>query len=209
MGGFVKHKGKAHDNDDQSMVGQGRVEAHGAENGDLHSPVVMPDNRSSFIAPVAAPEKSLRSRHYTTFRQQARFVSVRVSLASRRPNAKCRPLIETLHLDTKVNPYLHDFPVKLVHGDKTSYFRVFLKRGKRLAANQHPLAYGLVGEIVIMRLSASDGTTLVNSRTTDGPIMDFVLAQVRARIQGFQEPKRNALPILLKIKRPTSFAGSP
>jgi hypothetical protein len=27
-----------------------------------------------------------------------------------------------------------------------------------------------------MRLSTSDGTTLINARSTDGPIMDFVLS---------------------------------
>lgn len=86
-------------------------------------------------------------------------------------------MIETLHLDTTINPYLHDFDVRLVHGHKTSFFRVFLKRGKHIVANQHPIAHGLVGEIAIMRLSACDGVTLINARTTDGPIMDFVLSR--------------------------------
>ncbi|KAJ7473092.1 hypothetical protein B0H11DRAFT_1916899 [Mycena galericulata] len=167
----------------------------------------MPDNRSSFITTAAAPVKSLSSRHYSTHRVLARFVSVTVSLSSRRRNAQCRPLIEALHLDTKVNPHLHDFPVKLVHGDKTSFFRVFLKRGKRIAANQHPLANGLVGEILIMRVSASDGTTLINARPTDGPIMDHVLDMARARIQDFQEPQRNALPTLLTIQCLEPFPG--
>ncbi|KAJ7080136.1 hypothetical protein C8R44DRAFT_895519 [Mycena epipterygia] len=168
----------------------------------------MPDKRSTFIVSSTSPQKTLRSRHYSTFQPQARFVALKVTLSSRRRHAKCRPQIETLHVNTKVNPHLHDFDVKLDHGHKTSYFRVFLKRGKRIAANQHALANGLVGEIVIMRLSASDGTTLINSRMTDGPVMDFVLLRARARIRGFQEPKRNALPAVLKLRRPTAFSGS-
>ncbi|KAJ7925026.1 hypothetical protein B0H13DRAFT_2314818 [Mycena leptocephala] len=169
----------------------------------------MPDRRSSFIVPTTSPRKSLRSRHYPTFDPRARFVALNIALSSRRRHAKSRPQIEALHLDTKVNPHLHDFDVKLVHGHKTSYFRIFLKRGKHIAANQHALANGLVGEIVIMRLSASDGTTLINSRPTDGPVMDFVLSRARARIQGFQEPKRNALPAVLKLSCPAPFPGSP
>jgi hypothetical protein len=104
-------------------------------------------------------------------------VDLKVALSSRRRHAMYRPQIETLHIDTKVNPYLHDFDVKLVHGHKTSFFRIFPKRSRRIAANQHAVANGLVGEIVIMRLSASDGTTLINSRTTDGLVMDFVLSR--------------------------------
>ncbi|KAJ7090502.1 hypothetical protein C8R44DRAFT_751011 [Mycena epipterygia] len=152
----------------------------------------MPDNRSSFVV-TATPD--------------ARFVALPVSLSSRRRHAKCRPMVETLHVDGKANPYLHDFDVKLAHGEKTSYFRIFLKRGKRVGFNQHAVAHGLVGEIAIMRLSASHGTTLINSRTTDGPIMDFVLAKARARIRGFQEPKRNKLPVILKMRRATAFPG--
>ncbi|KAJ7665121.1 hypothetical protein DFH06DRAFT_1127482 [Mycena polygramma] len=187
----------------------------------------MPDRRAEFVVSTTSPQKSLRSRHYPTFQPVARFVALKVTVSSRGRHAKCRPQIETLHVDTKVNPHLHDFDVKLVHGHKISYFRIFLKRGKRIVANLHPLANGLVGEIAIMRLSAADGFTLINSRTTDGPVMDFVLSEyvafdgprlfslvnptfrARARIQGFQEPKRNALPKLLKISRPTAFHGPP
>ncbi|KAJ6482325.1 hypothetical protein C8R47DRAFT_1217997 [Mycena vitilis] len=169
----------------------------------------MPDRRAEFIISTTSPQKSLRSRHYPTFQTVARFVALKATLSSRRRHAECRPQIETLHADTKINPYLHDFDVKLAHGHRTSYFRIFLKRGKRIIANRHPLAHGLVGEIVIMRLSAADGSTLINSRTTDGPVMDFVLSKARARIQSFQEPKRNALPTLLKISRPTAFNGPP
>ncbi|KAJ7922104.1 hypothetical protein B0H13DRAFT_1866030 [Mycena leptocephala] len=127
----------------------------------------MPDRRSTFIVLNTA---------------RARFVDLKVALSSRRRHAMYRPQIETLHIDTKVNPYLHDFDVKLVHGHKTSFFRIFLKRARRCQRAG--------GEIVIMRLSASDGTTLINSRTTDGPVMDFVLSRARARIQSFQAPKR-------------------
>ncbi|KAJ6560131.1 hypothetical protein B0H19DRAFT_1260775 [Mycena capillaripes] len=169
----------------------------------------MPDRRSVFVVSTTSPLKSLRSRHYSTHQPTARVVALKASLSSRRRNAKCRPLIESLHIDPKVNPYIHDFDVKLVHGTKTSYFRIFLKHGKHIAANMHAIAHRLVGEIVVMRLSAFDGTTLINSRTTDGPMMDFVLSSARNRIQGFQEPKRNALPVLLKVTRPTAFPGSP
>ncbi|KAJ7893595.1 hypothetical protein B0H13DRAFT_2339625 [Mycena leptocephala] len=169
----------------------------------------MPDRRSTFIILTTAPQKTLCSRHYPTFQTCARFVGLKVSLSSRRRNAKYWPYIETIHLDANVNPHLHNFDVRLVHSHKTSFFRIFLKRGKRIAANQHADANGLVGEITIMRLSASDGTTLINARSTDGPIMDFVLSGARACIQGFQEPKRNALPTLLKLSCPTAFCGSP
>ncbi|KAF8147654.1 hypothetical protein K438DRAFT_1989563 [Mycena galopus ATCC 62051] len=156
----------------------------------------MPDKRSSFIVSTKSPQKSLRSRHYPTFRPSARFVALKVSLSSRRRDALCRPVIESLHLDTKVNPHLHDFDVKLEHGHKTSYFRIFLKRGKRIAANQHTI--GLVGEIVIMRLSASDGTTLINSRATDGPVMDFVLSSTRERIHNSKNQNRTRCPLFSK-----------
>jgi hypothetical protein len=112
-------------------------------------------------------------------------VDLKVNLSSRRPNALCWPMIEAVHLDHKVNPYIHDFDVEVQHGQKTSYFRVFVKRGKRILANKTAVAAGLVGEIVILRLSASDGTTLVNARSTDGAIMDFVLSRcVVLRVSG-------------------------
>ncbi|KAJ7115753.1 hypothetical protein C8R44DRAFT_880172 [Mycena epipterygia] len=126
----------------------------------------MPDKRSTFIVSSTSPQKTLRSRHYSTFQPQARFVALKVTLSS-------------------LTPTFTTSTVKLDHGHKTSYFRVFLKHGKRIAANQHALANGLVGEIVIMRLSASNGTTLINSCTTDGPVMDFVLLRAQARIRGF------------------------
>jgi hypothetical protein len=62
-------------------------------------------------------------------------VELKVALSSCHCHAMYRLQIETLHINTKVNPYLQDFDVKLIHGHKTSFFRIFLKHGRQVVRN--------------------------------------------------------------------------
>ncbi|KAJ7851722.1 hypothetical protein B0H13DRAFT_1904970 [Mycena leptocephala] len=66
----------------------------------------------------------------------------------------------------------HSLPNKLQHGQKISRFRIFMKRGKALNANT--CANTIAGDVVIMHIAVHDTTSVVNMRSTDSRIADYV-----------------------------------
>jgi hypothetical protein len=79
--------------------------------------------------------------------------------------------VETHFDDASNQPWIHDFIIKLTHGQKVSCFRLFMKRGKVLAANG---CAEIAGDVVIMRVAASDSASVVNLRSTDVRVADYV-----------------------------------
>jgi hypothetical protein len=80
--------------------------------------------------------------------------------------------VESIFSDAAHQPWIHDFNVRLQHGQKISRFRIFMKRGKALNANT--CANTIAGDVVIMRVAAHDTTSVVNMRSTDSQIADYV-----------------------------------
>ncbi|KAJ7033952.1 hypothetical protein C8F04DRAFT_1183706 [Mycena alexandri] len=153
--------------------------------------------------------KSLRSRHFSTTHQTPRFAFTPTQIELRNPDPalkpKRRPLVEAHFSDEARQPFIHDFRVKVKHGRKVSNFCVFLKRGKTLDLNPH--GNGIVGDVVLMRVSKADPDMLVNMRSTDKKIADFVFAQSQLRICRFQEPQRTRLPKELVVEHDRAFPG--
>ncbi|KAJ7302701.1 hypothetical protein DFH08DRAFT_826443 [Mycena albidolilacea] len=160
-----------------------------------HKPVVV---RKSVL-------KELRSRHYTTSHNAPRVAATPTHVEKSNTNARY-PLVET-HFDNASNqPWIHDFIIKLTHGQKVSHFRLFMKRGKVLAANG---CAEIAGDVVIMRVAASDSASVVNLRSTDARVADYVFNAAIERITEFQSAKRTRPPKVLAVHRAQAFPGSP
>ncbi|KAJ7020207.1 hypothetical protein C8F04DRAFT_1196959 [Mycena alexandri] len=105
----------------------------------LHTVPTMVNTRKQ-VAVHRCTVKSLRSRHFSTTHQTARFAFTPTQIELRNPDPalkpKRRPLVEAHFSDKARQPFIHDFRVKVKHGRKVSNFCVFLKRGKTLDLNR-------------------------------------------------------------------------
>ncbi|KAJ6550114.1 hypothetical protein B0H19DRAFT_1264977 [Mycena capillaripes] len=149
--------------------------------------------------------RALRSRHYSTSHPVPRFSSTPTHIES--PDAAQYPLVESNFSDAARQPWIHDFNVQLQHGHRVSRFCIFMKRGKALAPNA--CANILSGDVVIMRLAARDSTSVVNMRSTDSRIADYVFHVALERMSKFQSAQRTRLPKELIVERGRAFPGSP
>lgn len=127
--------------------------------------------------------QDLRVLHYSTSRPSARFAIAPTVVEHSRSNALRYPLVESMYPDADRQPWIHDFDVRLEHGRKLAHFRIFLKRGLKLTPNSH--AADVVGDIVIMRLDARDGVSVVNARSTDLLVADYVFNGSASPTSGF------------------------
>ncbi|KAJ7764962.1 hypothetical protein DFH07DRAFT_770237 [Mycena maculata] len=136
-------------------------------------------------------------------------VNHRKPLANRKiqSNSSQYPLVESNFSDAAHQPWIHDFNVQLQHGQKVSRFRVFLKRGKALGPNA--CADTIAGDVLIMRVAACDSTSVVNMRSMDSRVADYVFQGAVECITKFQGPHRTRPPKELIVKRQSAFPGSP
>ncbi|KAJ7435335.1 hypothetical protein B0H11DRAFT_1937639 [Mycena galericulata] len=149
----------------------------------------------------------LRSRHYSTSHHAPRFASTPTQIEYSNPDASRYPLVESNFCDAARQPWIHDFNVQLRHGRKLSRFRIFMKRGKALTPNA--CANTIAGDVVIMRVAARDDTSVVNMRSTDSRIADYVFHAALECITKFQSAHRTRLPKELIVERAHAFPGSP
>ncbi|KAF8147166.1 hypothetical protein K438DRAFT_1780251 [Mycena galopus ATCC 62051] len=133
--------------------------------------------------------KNLRSCLYSTAPDGPRVASTPTHIEKSNPNTRY-PLVESHFLDAAHQPWIHDFRIRLEHGQKVSRFRIFLKRGKALAPNAY--ANNIKGDIVLMRIAAADNASVVNMRRTD-----------------FQSATHTQPPKELVVHRAQAFPGSP
>ncbi|KAJ7105939.1 hypothetical protein C8R44DRAFT_745595 [Mycena epipterygia] len=160
--------------------------------------------------PVAAHKSFLRvlcSRHYSTSHHAPRFASTPTNIERADPHASRYPLVESNFSDTAHQPWIHDFKVQLQHGKKVSRFRIFMKRGKALNANA--CANIIAGDVVIMRVAARDNKSVVNMRSTDSRVADYVFHAALECMKKFQSAPRTRPPKELIVKRARAFPGSP
>ncbi|KAJ6553680.1 hypothetical protein B0H10DRAFT_1960478 [Mycena sp. CBHHK59/15] len=148
--------------------------------------------------------RTLRSRHYSTSHNAPRFVSTPTNIES---DVSRYPLVESNFSDAAHQPWIHDFKIKLQHGKKLSRFHIFMKRGKALDPNA--CANTIAGDVVIMRAAARDSNSVVNMRSTDSRVADYIFYAALDRMSKFQSPHRTRLPKELVLKRGRAFPGSP
>ncbi|KAJ7910165.1 hypothetical protein B0H13DRAFT_2329699 [Mycena leptocephala] len=151
--------------------------------------------------------RELRCRHYSTSHNTPRFAFTPTHIEYCKPDASRYPLVESIFSDAAHQPWIHDFNVRLQHGQKISRFRIFMKRGKALNANA--CANTIAGDVVIMRVAAHDTTSVVNMRSTDSRIADYVFHAALQRMTKFQSVHRTRLPKELTVYRAHAFPGSP
>ncbi|KAJ7106726.1 hypothetical protein C8R44DRAFT_885990 [Mycena epipterygia] len=159
--------------------------------------------------PVAAHMsflRVLRSRHYSTSHHAPRFASTPTNIERTNPDGSQYPLVESNFSDAALQAWIHDFTVQLQHGKKVSRFRIFMKRGKALQPNA--CSNIVAGDVVIMRVAARDGKSVVNMRSTDSRVADYVFHAALERMSRFQSVSRTRLPKELIVKRGRAFPGS-
>ncbi|KAJ6543229.1 hypothetical protein DFH09DRAFT_1088922 [Mycena vulgaris] len=152
--------------------------------------------------PPVAVHKSvlrvLRSRHYSTSHHAPRFASTPTNIESTGTHASRYPLVESNFSDAARQPGIHDFNVQLQHGKKVTRFRIFMKRGRALNANT--CANNIAGDVVIMRVAARDIKSVVNMRSTDSRVADYVFHAAFECMTKFQSAPRTRPPKELIVK---------
>ena len=87
------------------------------------------------------------------------------------------PVPESLLQDFCLQPYIHNCEVSVVEGRHTYRFRVFFKRHCHLHLN--PLLSGDIsafrGDAVVMRIGVGSRQAVVNMRSRDAAIADYVM----------------------------------
>ncbi|KAJ7914744.1 hypothetical protein B0H13DRAFT_2325065 [Mycena leptocephala] len=174
------------------------------------SPAILHNTMVNNRKPVTIRKsflRELRCRHYSTSHNTPRFAFTPTHIEYCKPDASRYPLVESIFSDAAHQPWIHDFNVRLQHGQKISRFRIFMKRGKALNANA--CANTIAGDVVIMRVAAHDTTSVVNMRSTDSRIADYVFHAALQRMTKFQSVHRTRLPKELTVYRAHAFPGSP
>ncbi|KAJ7103949.1 hypothetical protein C8R44DRAFT_887437 [Mycena epipterygia] len=166
----------------------------------------MVNNRQP-VAPHKCFLRVIRSRHYSTSHHAPRFAFTPTNIKRSDPDASRYPLVESNFSDAAHQPWIHDFKVQLQHGKKVSCFRIFMKRGKALQPNA--CANVIAGDVVIMRMAARDSKSVVNMRSTDSRVADYVFHGALECMTKFQSATRTRPPKELILKRAYAFPGSP
>ncbi|KAJ7838148.1 hypothetical protein B0H13DRAFT_2367698 [Mycena leptocephala] len=133
--------------------------------------------------------RELRCRHYSTSHNTPRFAFTPTHIEYSNPDAPRYPLVESIFSDAAHQPW------------------IFMKRGKALNANA--CANTIAGDVMIIRVAAHDTTSVVNMRSTDSRIADYIFHAALQRMTKFQSAHRTHLPKELTVHRAHAFPGSP
>ncbi|KAJ7715613.1 hypothetical protein B0H16DRAFT_1741770 [Mycena metata] len=168
----------------------------------------MPNNRTPILPPYTTFVRNLRTRLFSTSSHIPCWAVAPTKIKTI-DHARRYPLIEAQFNNAAHQPYIHDIVVVVIHGAKTSVFRIYLQRGKGLPSNG--CNDTIVGDVVMLRVAAGDNTynTVVNMRVTDGKIANYVFKESLTRIAKFQSPARTQLPKKLVFRRARAFPGKP
>ncbi|KAJ7039718.1 hypothetical protein C8F04DRAFT_1254546 [Mycena alexandri] len=98
-----------------------------------------------------------------------------------------------------LQPHIHDIGIVLRHGRRTSHFRVYFKRHTYLPANGN--FHNIKGDVLVMRVASQNPSSVVNLRSGDHRLADFIASKVAVKIADFQSPQRVRLPGELKLSR--------
>ncbi|KAJ7122129.1 hypothetical protein C8R44DRAFT_735847 [Mycena epipterygia] len=131
----------------------------------------------------------LRAHVYCAGSPSPAFTSIHTRALSADPQVTRFPCMESVMNDYGFQSHVHDIDVELWHGRSITRFRVFFKRHVRLPQNGYA---PVMGDIVIMRVSTSNLNSVVNMRSTDRSLSDFVL-------RSFQGPQRSRVRRVVKL----------
>ncbi|KAJ7655787.1 hypothetical protein DFH06DRAFT_1329224 [Mycena polygramma] len=158
----------------------------------------MPNTRVFLPAAPSSTKVFLRARLYAASAPAPQLPTVHTRCQTTDPQDLRFPCVESILDCGGVQPHVHDIIVVLKHGRRTTRFRVFFKRHVRLPLNPHA---NLQGDILIMRMASSNPHSVVNLRSGDTRLADFVLRKISHRLRDFQGPERLRLPLQLSIAR--------
>ncbi|KAJ7843388.1 hypothetical protein B0H13DRAFT_1909417 [Mycena leptocephala] len=154
------------------------------------SPAILHNTMVNNRKPVTIRKsflRELRCRHYSTSHNTPRFAFTPTHIEYCKPDASRYPLVESIFSDAAHQPWIHDFN----------------------ALNANACANTIAGDVVIMRVAAHDTTSVVNMRSTDSRIADYVFHAALQRMTKFQSVHRTRLPKELTVYRAHAFPGSP
>ncbi|KAJ7612056.1 hypothetical protein DFH06DRAFT_1147407 [Mycena polygramma] len=158
----------------------------------------MPNSRT-FLKPTPPTHYvSLRSRLYAASATAPRTIAIQTRCLSADPQDVRYPIVEGILDGVPMQPHVHDVVVELKHGRRTTHFRVFFKRHRYLADN---VLLDIKGDLVVMRVSATNPGSVVNLRSGDSRLIDYVTKKIPATILPFQSPQRVRLPSRLTLVR--------
>ncbi|KAJ7265272.1 hypothetical protein C8J57DRAFT_1230283 [Mycena rebaudengoi] len=115
--------------------------------------------------------------------------------SSRSTFARTRPIpradrfacVESIMANTTRQPYIHDVFIQVRHGGSVSCFRVFFKRHRHLPT--HPVLQ-IQGDLLLMRMAATNWDSVVNLRASDRHLTDWVVKQITPTIKDLQRPRK-------------------
>ena len=114
----------------------------------------------------------LKGRLYSTKLPFPRNVDIRAQGLSSKPQLPRYPFIESVMDFCPLQSHIHDVFVHFVYRGKLTTFRVFFKRHILLPINPR---LGIHGDIVVMRVAASNRDSVVNLRPSDFRVADKLL----------------------------------
>lgn len=116
----------------------------------------------------------LRSRLYSTQNSFPKTIFIHARCATSDPQNLRYPCIEGVLEDAVVQSHVHDIYVRVLDKKTSSIFRVFFKRHVVLPRNA---CADLQGDVVIMRVASRNRDSVVNLRSSDMRLADFVLRE--------------------------------
>jgi hypothetical protein len=114
----------------------------------------------------------LQARIYLATKATPSSVKIHTRSLTTNPQLDRSPSVESILEYSQLQPYVHDVLITVRHGSTRSHFRAFLKRHKRLPTNT---TLGIQGDLVIMRVASKNLQSVVNMRSSDSKLADFVV----------------------------------
>ncbi|KAF8184602.1 hypothetical protein K438DRAFT_1974388 [Mycena galopus ATCC 62051] len=95
-----------------------------------------------------------------------------------------------------IQPHTHNVAVELKHGGTISRFRIFFRRHKLMPRNGF---FDVKGDVLVMRTAVADHQSVVNMRSSDRPLINFILTELSPNLRAFQGPDKTTLPEEFKL----------
>ncbi|KAJ7055420.1 hypothetical protein C8F01DRAFT_1258594 [Mycena amicta] len=154
---------------------------------------------------------SILGYHYSTRKNHPEFVPVDTTIESRAPDAIHAPNVDCkfVQADHHAQKYTHCYKVTVLHGRKRADLAIFFKRRHtqlKTPSLTRNKCLDLWGDLLVMRLSARDGRTVVNLGYRDARLANFAVKGVLAKLQSFQDIARTRLPVRgITLRRARAF----
>ncbi|KAJ7050703.1 hypothetical protein C8F01DRAFT_1177878, partial [Mycena amicta] len=153
---------------------------------------------------------SILGYHYSTRKDRPEFVPVDTIIESRAPDAVRAPNVDCkfVQADHHAQKHTHCYKVTVLHGRKRAHFAIFFKRGHtqlKTPALTRNKCLDLWGDLLIMRLSARDGRTVVNMGYRDARLAKFAVKGCAGKFA--EVPRHREDPLACARHYPPSCSG--